>query len=167
MANLNRVLLMGNLTRDPELRYVPSGTAVTNFSLAVNRIYTSPSGEKKKETCFVRIVAWGRMAETCGEFLMKGSSVFVEGRLQSRSWEGSDGQKRNTIEVVANNIQFLDRLKARQGTQESNTSQETASTPREEDVDQSLNMGKAPSSKPSTEQTRMPPFNAIVLKFGA
>ena len=107
MANLNRVMLMGNLTRDPELRYVPSGTAVTNFSLAVNRLYTTQSGEKKKETCFVRVVAWGRMAETCGEFLTKGSAVFVEGRLQSRSWETPDGQKRSAIDIIALSIQDL------------------------------------------------------------
>ena len=109
MASLNKVLLMGNLTRDPELRYIPSGTAVTSFTIAVNRIYNSPTGERKEEVCFVRIVVWGRMAEVSAEYLSKGSSVFVEGRLQSRSWEAQDGQKRSTIEVIANNIQFLNR----------------------------------------------------------
>ncbi|MBL7068890.1 MAG: single-stranded DNA-binding protein [Candidatus Omnitrophica bacterium] len=107
MASLNRVMLMGNLTRDPELRYIPSGAAVTTFDLAVNRVYTMQSGEKKKDTCFIRIVVWGKTAEACGEYLSKGTPVFVEGRLQSRSWVGQDGQKRNTIEVVANNVQFL------------------------------------------------------------
>lgn len=106
-ASLNRIFLMGNLTRDPELRYVPSGTAVTSFDLAVNRIYVTQSGEKKQETSFVRIVVWARRAETCAEYLTKGSPVFVEGRLRSRSWETQDGQKRSTIEVVANNVQFL------------------------------------------------------------
>jgi len=106
-ASLNRVFLMGNLTRDPELRYIPSGTAVTGFDLAVNRMYTSQSGEKKQETSFVKIVVWGRRAEVCAEYLAKGSPAFVEGRLRSRSWETQDGQKRNTIEVVANNVQFL------------------------------------------------------------
>ena len=107
MASFNKVLLMGNLTRDPELRYVPSGTAVATFTVAVNRVYTSQAGEKKEEVSFIRIVVWGRRAEVCGEYLSKGSPVFVEGRLQSRSWEGQDGQKRNTMEVVADNVQFL------------------------------------------------------------
>lgn len=112
MANLNRVFLMGNLTRDPELRYIPSGTAVATFTVASGRVYTLASGEKREETCFVRVVAWSRQAELVGEYLSKGSPVFVEGRLQSRSWETPEGQKRSTIEVVAQNIQFLGRLRA-------------------------------------------------------
>lgn len=107
MATLNKVLIMGNLTRDPELRYTPSGTAVASFTVAVNRVYKLPSGEKKEEVSFIRTVAWGRAAETCGEYLQKGSPVFVEGRLQSRSWDTPDGQKRSTIEVIAQNVQFL------------------------------------------------------------
>jgi len=110
MANLNKVFLMGNLTRDPELRYIPSGTAVATFTVASGRVYTMASGEKREETCFMRVVAWGRQAELCGEYLSKGSPVFVEGRLQSRSWEAQDGQKRSTVEVVAQNIQFLGRF---------------------------------------------------------
>jgi single-strand DNA-binding protein len=106
-ANLNKVFLMGNLTRDPELRYVPSGTAVANFTLAVNRIYKDSSGEKKEDTSFIRIVVWGKMAEVCGEYLAKGRPVLVEGRLKSRSWEGSDGQRKSALDVVANNVQFL------------------------------------------------------------
>ena len=109
MANLNKVFLIGNLTRDPELRYIPSGTAVATFTVASNRSYNSASGEKKEDVCFVRVVSWARQAELCGEYLFKGSPVFVEGRLQSRSWETPDGQKRSTIEVVAQNIQFLGR----------------------------------------------------------
>lgn len=107
MASFNKVLLMGNLTRDPELRYVPSGTAVATFTVAVNRVYTSQAGEKKEEVSFIRVVVWGRRAEVCGEYLSKGSPVFVEGRLQSRSWEAQDGQKRSTMEVIADNVQFL------------------------------------------------------------
>ncbi len=106
-ASVNRVFLIGNLTRDPELRYVPSGTAVTSFDLAVNRFYATQSGEKKQETSFVKIVVWARRAEVCAEYLTKGSPVFVEGRLRSRSWETQDGQKRSTIEVIANSVQFL------------------------------------------------------------
>ena len=113
-ASLNRVFLMGNLTRDPELRYIPSGTAVSTFDIAVNRVFKAQSGEKKEETSFIRIVVWARRAEVCAEYLKKGSPVFVEGRLRSRSWETQDGQKRNTIEVVANNVQFL-RTSAQKG----------------------------------------------------
>ncbi|MBN1688853.1 MAG: single-stranded DNA-binding protein [Candidatus Omnitrophica bacterium] len=108
-ANLNKVLLIGNLTRDPELRYLPSGQAVATFTVAVNRNFTSQSGEKKEEASFIRIVVWARRAEVCNEYLKKGSPVFVEGRLQTRSWESSDGTKRSTTEVVAQNVQFLSR----------------------------------------------------------
>jgi single-strand DNA-binding protein len=109
MANLNKVFLIGNLTRDPELRYIPSGTAVSTFTVASNRAYKLASGEKKEEACFVRVVAWARQAELVSEYLSKGSPIFVEGRLASRSWETPDGQKRSMIEVVAQNIQFLGR----------------------------------------------------------
>ncbi len=109
MANLNKVLLIGNLTRDPELRYIPSGTAVAGFGLATNRTYKTPSGEKKQETCFVKVVVWGRTAEICGEYLSKGSPVFVEGRLQYRTWDSPNGEKRNVLEVRAERIQFLGR----------------------------------------------------------
>lgn len=106
-ASFNKVLLMGNLTRDPELRYIPSGQPVTSFSIAVNRNYTGQTGEKKEEVSFVRIVVWGKLAEICNEYLKKGRPVFVEGRLQSRSWEAQDGSKRSTTEVVAQSVQFL------------------------------------------------------------
>ena len=109
MASLNKVLLIGNLTRDPELRYIPSGQAVASFTVAVNRVYNSQAGEKKEEVSFIRVVVWARMAENCNEYLKKGSPVFVEGRLQSRSWDAPDGTKRSTIEVVALNVQFLSR----------------------------------------------------------
>ncbi len=112
-ASLNRVLLMGNLTRDPELRYIPSGQPVTTFTIAVNRTYLSNTGEKKEDVNFIRVVVWAKRAEVCHEYLKKGSPVFVEGRLQSRSWEGTDGTKRNTIEVVAQNVQFLSRGSAK------------------------------------------------------
>jgi single-strand DNA-binding protein len=107
MASLNKVLLIGNLTRDPELRYIPSGSAVTSFTVASNRVYKTQTGEKKEEVSFVRVVVWGRLAEVCNDYLKKGRPVFVEGRLQSRSWDGPDGQKKSTLEVIATNIQFL------------------------------------------------------------
>lgn len=107
MASFNKVMLIGNLTRDPELRYIPSGSAVVTFTVAVNRVYKTQTGEKKEQVSFIRVVVWGRRAEVCGEYLSKGSPVFVEGRLQSREWEAQDGQKRSTIEVIADNVQFL------------------------------------------------------------
>ncbi len=103
--NLNRVQLAGNLTRDPEMRYIPSGTAVTTMNMAMNRKYKSGE-EMKEDVCFVRVIVWARRAEVCAEYLKKGSPVFVEGRLQSRSWD-KDGQKHFTLEVVADNVQFL------------------------------------------------------------
>ena len=107
MASLNRVLLIGNLTRDPELRYTPSGVAVAKLGLAVNRRYKDKSGELKDEACFVTITVWNKQAEACNQYLQKGRPVFVEGRLQFRSWESNDGQKRSVLEVVAERIQFL------------------------------------------------------------
>jgi single-strand DNA-binding protein len=107
MANLNKVLLIGNLTKDPELRYTPSGTAVANLRMATNRKFKDRSGELKDEACFVTVVAWDKQAEVCNQYLHKGSPLFVEGRLQSRSWDGPDGKKRSVIEVRAERIQFL------------------------------------------------------------
>ena len=106
MANLNKVFLMGNLTRDPELRYVPSGAPVATFGIAVNRRYVTQQGEKKDEVCFVRIVVFGKQAESCSQHLSKGRLVFIEGRLQYRSWE-QDGQKRSMLDVIADRVQFL------------------------------------------------------------
>ncbi|MFA6599772.1 MAG: single-stranded DNA-binding protein [Candidatus Omnitrophota bacterium] len=114
-ASLNKVMLIGNLTRDPELRYLPSGQGVTSFTVACNRRYVSQAGEKKEEVSFIRVVVWGRRGEVCNEYLKKGSPVYVEGRLQSRSWDAPDGTKRSTIEVVALDVQFLSRGGAKDG----------------------------------------------------
>ena len=107
MASLNKVLLIGNLTKDPELHYTPNGTAVTNLRIAVNRKFKDRSGELKEDTCFITVTAWDKQAEICNQYLQKGRAVFVEGILQSRSWETGDGQKRSTIDVRAERIQFL------------------------------------------------------------
>ncbi len=107
MASLNRVLLIGNLTRDPELRYIPSGTAVCEFGLAINREYKGKDGGKKEDTCFVDITVWGRQGETCNQYLNKGRSVFVEGRLDYSQWESREGEKRSKLRVVADRVQFL------------------------------------------------------------
>ena len=112
MASLNKVFLIGNLTRPPELRYTPSGTAVADLRLAVNRAYTTQGGEKREEVCFLTVVVWGKQAESCGEYLDKGSPILVEGRLQTREWEAKDGGKRTVIEVVAERVQFMGRGKA-------------------------------------------------------
>jgi single-strand DNA-binding protein len=112
MSNLNKALLIGRLTKDPEMRYTPSGTAVTNFSIATNRWSTGPDGEKKEFTDYHNIVAYnaGRrnLAEVVAQYTRKGALVYVEGRIQTRSWEGQDGQKRRTTEIIANDVQFLD-----------------------------------------------------------
>jgi single stranded DNA-binding protein (ssb) len=107
MASLNKVFLIGNLTRDPELRYTPAGLAVVNLRLAVNRRYKDRNGEQKEDVCFVTVTAWDKQAEVCNQYLQKGKPVFVEGRLQSRSWETTDGQKRNVLDIRAERIQFL------------------------------------------------------------
>jgi single-strand DNA-binding protein len=118
--NLNKVMLIGRLTRDPEMRYTPKGDPVTSFSLATNRYGQGADGEKKEYTDYHNIVAWnvGRrnLAEITGQYLHKGSLVYVEGRMQTRSWEGQDGQKRKTTEVVATEVQFLEPRSATAGT---------------------------------------------------
>ncbi|VAX20285.1 Single-stranded DNA-binding protein [hydrothermal vent metagenome] len=106
MSSLNKVILIGNLTRDPELRYTPSGTAITKFGLATNRKFKKGE-ELKEEVCFVDITVWGRQAESCSEYLSKGRSVCVEGRLSFSQWETEDGQKRSKLEVVGERVLFL------------------------------------------------------------
>ncbi|MFH1897964.1 MAG: single-stranded DNA-binding protein [Candidatus Desantisbacteria bacterium] len=107
MASYNRVILAGNLTRDPELRQIPSGQSVVHFDLAINRNFITQSGEKKDEVLFVRITVWGKQAENCNKYLSKGKPVLVEGRLQQRSWVTPSGEKRSAIDVVADSVQFL------------------------------------------------------------
>lgn len=106
---LNRIVLIGRLTRDPELRYTPSGVAVANFTLAVDRQFSNQQGER--ETDFIDIVVWRKLADLCGQYLAKGRMVALEGRLQIRSYETQEGQKRKVAEVVADNVRFLDRGK--------------------------------------------------------
>ena len=106
MVGFNKVILIGNLTRNPELRYTPSGTPVVNFPLAVNRRYRQ-ADDQKEEVCYVDIVVFGRQAEHCGQYLNKGDGAIVDGRLQQRRWETDDGQKRSKHEVVAQTVTFL------------------------------------------------------------
>ena len=107
--SLNKVQLIGNLTRDPEMRYTPQGTAVCTFGVATNRQWTTDAGEKKDEADFHNIVAWSKLAEICAQLLKKGRKVYVEGRLQTRSWQAQDGTQRQRTEVVINDMIILDK----------------------------------------------------------
>ncbi len=109
MVGLNKIIVIGNLGTDPEMRYTPNGNAVTSFRLAVSRSYTTRDGERRQETEWFRIVAWNQQAESCNQFLQKGKKVYVEGRLKSDTWEGRDGQTRFTNEIIADRVLFLDR----------------------------------------------------------
>jgi len=111
----NKVILIGNLTRDPEMRYTPQGTSVCSFSLAVNRKYKQ-GDETKEEVTFINIVVFGRQADNCGQYLNKGSSALIEGRLHENKWETEDGQKRSRHEVVAQSVQFMSRKQSGGGT---------------------------------------------------
>ncbi len=126
LASINKVMLAGRLTREPELRYTPAGVAVMTFSLALNRRYKDQSGEWKEEVSFVNVVAWQKQAELASQFLKKGSAVYVEGRLQSRSWETNDGNKRSTLEVRAERLQFLDKVKREEEGAEPKPEEESA-----------------------------------------
>lgn len=126
MVSLNKVFLVGNLTRDPELRYTPSGTAVATLRIAANRAFKDKNGQQQKDTCFINVVVWSQMAEVCNQYLQKGKQVFVEGRLQSRSWKNNEGQNRSTLEVVAARVQFMP-----QGVRQDNQGSELSSEPEE------------------------------------
>jgi single-strand DNA-binding protein len=112
MAGLNKVMLIGNVGTDPEMRYTANGNAVTTFRLACNRNFSGPDGERREETEWFTVVTWNKLAETVSQFLQKGRRAYVEGRLQTRSWEGQDGQRRFRTEVIANTVLFLDRAQA-------------------------------------------------------
>src|SRR5437867_10444218 len=128
MASFNKVILLGNLTREPEVRYTPKGSAVCDLGVAVNRVYTTDSGEKREETTFVDVTLWGRTAEVAGEYLKKGRPVFIEGRLQLDSWEDKQsGQKRSKLRVVAEGMQLIG---SRGGGGGSGEGDETASSSR-------------------------------------
>ena len=146
MANLNRVFLAGNLTRDPEVRYTPTGTAVTDLGLAVNDTYKTKTGEIKETTTFVDIVVWGRQAETCGEYLSKGSPALIEGRLQLEQWQTESGEKRSRLRVHADRVQFLGRPKK---------SGEVGDSPAPE-----KKAGKAAPPIPGADESAPPPADA-------
>ncbi len=105
--SLNKVMIIGNVGKEPEMRFTPEGKPVTSFAIATNRSYTTSEGERRKETEWFNVVTWNRLAETCNQYLTKGKLVYVEGRLQTHSWEGQDGQKRYRTEVIASTVEFL------------------------------------------------------------
>jgi single-strand DNA-binding protein len=137
MIELNKVFLAGRLTQDPELRYTPSGVAVTTLRLAVNTTFFPRDGEKKEEVLYIDVVVWQKRAESCVEYLRKGSPVFIEGRIRSRRWEAQDGQKRTAIEVQADRVQFLEWAGAGERTrpQESPSTQGAGEQPHPEEND--------------------------------
>lgn len=108
MAGINKVIIVGNLGKDPELRYTPQGQAVVNFPVATSESWTDKGGQKQERTEWHKIVVWGKLGELCSKYLSKGRKAFIEGRLQTRAWDDKDGQKRYTTEIVASNVQFLD-----------------------------------------------------------
>ena len=126
MASLNRVFLIGNLTKEPELRYIPSGAAVATLRLACSRKYKAQDGTMKEDTLFTNVTVWGKQGENCNEYLAKGSPIFVEGRLQSRTYETTDGQKRYAMDVVADRVQFLSAKKKTAGGTEEEIPEESA-----------------------------------------
>jgi single-strand DNA-binding protein len=111
-ASLNKVIIIGNLGGDPEMRFTPSGNSVTTFSVATNRVFNSADGQRKEETEWFSVVTWSKLAENCNRFLTKGQRIYVEGRLHTRTWDGQDGQKHTRTEIIANNVIFLDRKAA-------------------------------------------------------
>ena len=115
MMSLNKVMLIGNVGTDPEMRFTPSGNPVTSFRMATSWTHTSPEGERKQETDWFTVVTWNKLAETCNQFLTKGGRAYVEGRLQTRSWEGQDGQRKQRVEVIASRVIFLDRPQGARG----------------------------------------------------
>ena len=109
MASLNKVMIIGNVGSEPEMRFTPNGNPVTSFRIATNRVYTTPEGERKQETEWFTVVAWNKLAEQCNQFLTKGRLVYTEGRLRTSTWESQDGQKHSRPEIVASMVVFLDR----------------------------------------------------------
>ena len=154
--SLNRVQLIGNLTRDPELRYTPTGTAVCSFGMATNRSWTTDTGEKRDEAEFHRIVAWNKLAELCSQFLTKGKKVYVEGRLSTRSWNAQDGTQKTTTEIIISDMILIDSSGLRSGTSgQGRTESEPAAEPKEEaPKEESLSKSKSVPSGKSKKETK-------------
>jgi single-strand DNA-binding protein len=151
--SLNKAQLIGNLTRDPELRYTPQGTAVCSFSVATNRQWRTESGDMRDEAEFHRIVAWDKLAEICANMLGKGKKVFVEGRLQTRKWTSQDGQPRTTVEIVISDMLLLDRGGTRTSSSSQDYSQEE-SIDLPEDFEEAKEKVEEKKSKPKKKTTK-------------
>lgn len=141
--SLNKVQIIGNLTRDPELKYTPSGSAVCTFSIATNRQWTTEQGEKKDEADFHRCVSWGKLAEICGQLLKKGRKVYIEGRLQTRSWQGQDGSTKYMTEIVVSDMILLDSKAA----SDDGSAMDNFDVPEDFDVNQDTQVESEKSSK--------------------
>lgn len=126
MAGINKVMIIGRLGQDPEVRYTPGGQAVANFSVATSENWTDKGGQKQERTEWHRIVVWGRLAELCKDYLKKGKQVYIDGRLQTRNWDDKDGKKRYVTEIIANNVQFLGSASERTETTTTTTTSEPA-----------------------------------------
>lgn len=170
-ASLNKVLLIGNLTRDPELRYTPQGTAVCTFGLATNRSYTASDGQKKEEAEFHRVVSWNKLAELCSQLLVKGRKVYVEGRIQNRTWQTPAGEQRNMTEIVIEDMRILDSKRPEGGIEvpdeigsqevkevgESGASQEAEASTKSEDHEEAKPKVKGKEKKEAAKGTPRPP----------
>lgn len=149
MASYNRVILMGNLTRDPELKFLPSGSSVANFGIAMNESYTDQQGERKDTTCFVDVEAWGRQAEVVNEYFSKGSPILIEGSLKYDSWEAEDGTKRNRLKVRLYRFQFVGGRRDEDETGGGYADAQPAAAPTQQDSYQES--PEAPSTSSSTD----------------
>ncbi|MDD5263119.1 MAG: single-stranded DNA-binding protein [Methylacidiphilales bacterium] len=157
MASLNKVFLIGNLTRDPEIRHTPKGTAVGDLAMAMNMVYRGLDGTEKEEVCYVDVVVWGRQAETCKEYLSKGSPIFVEGRLQLDQWETQQGEKRSRLRVRAERVQFLGRGGGGSGGSSGGSSRSSAER---DSGHTSSKVESEPASRPGRESEDIPPPDA-------
>ncbi len=152
VRSLNKVQLIGNLTRDPELRYTPQGTAVCTFGVATNRQWTTDTGEKREEADFHRIVAWNKLAEVCAQLLTKGRKVYLEGRLQTRKWTAQDGSSRQTTEIVISDMILLDSRGAPTGEMAEPTEEEEPSPSVEESKEKKAAVKKKAEEKKPKKQ---------------
>ena len=162
--SLNKAQIIGNLTRDPELKYTPKGTAVCTFSVATNRQWVTDSGEKKDDVEYHRVVAWAKLAEICAQILTKGRKVYIEGRLQTRSWEGQDNVKRSQTEIVATDMLALDSRGAPTGEYTPSSTNQPAEVP-VRDISENKAPAKAPKEVKMDEADSKTPDNEDDIPF--
>ena len=153
--DLNKAMVIGRLTRDPEIRNTPNGTQVASFGLATNLVWTDQSGQKQEKVEFHNIVAWRRLAEICGQYLRKGSKVYIEGRIQTRDWMGQDNVKRYRTEIVADNMIMLDRAGTMNQSSASSEEPPVPSEPSEPVIDSSEPVGGDKSDNPSEDEIKV------------